>query len=535
MEKRLILAIVLSVLVLIFWQRLSGRLLPGSQPSTKSPEQTALSEEEVQNQKEKEASFPKTPSTPIGSLLKAPEEPILWVETSQLKIGIGQETGVMRHVFIKGYKEDLRKDAPMVDLAYVGPGILSPPMFAYATPKGLERIQPIRVEAHKGVGQTEVHLLFEGMKAVYKIPNQGYTIAFNVVKESGQPLKSPVFVLWPFGTGKQEGKDSYHVSSFQGLKGQKLQNISLAKLSDVKELEGPFPWVGFGDKFFFQALIDDTRPFLQARLIPLNAHGYILSVPLFDPAVSRQTLSRDMTLFVGPKAYDTLKDQGHDLVKVIDFGMFGFLGRPLLVTLKFFHSLFGNWGLAIIAVTVLLKLLLAPLTHQSYESMRKMTALQPKLKALQERFKNDRARLSQETMALYRAHKVNPLGGCLPTLIQIPVFFAFYYTLINTVELRHAPFFMWIQDLSAKDPYYITPLLMGASMIALQLLTPNQQSSNPMQQRMMLIMPVVFTFIFLNLPSGLVLYYLFSNLLSIAHLIFFKQWQKSRPLPAPAS
>jgi YidC/Oxa1 family membrane protein insertase len=238
---------------------------------------------------------------------------------------------------------------------------------------------------------------------------------------------------------------------------------------------------------------------------------------------------------MGPKAYDVLKAQGHDLVRVVDFGMFGFLGRPLLVTLKFFHRLLGNWGLAIIAVTVLLKLLLAPLTHQSYQSMRKMTELQPKIRALQERYKNDRTRLSQETMALYKAHKVNPLGGCLPTFIQIPVFFAFYYTLINTVELRHAPFFWWIHDLSAKDPYLITPLLMGVSMIALQLLTPNQQNTNPTQQRMMLLMPIVFTFIFLSLPSGLVLYYLFSNILSIAHLLFFRQWQKNRPLLAQAS
>lgn len=535
MEKRLILAVVLSVLVLVFWQRLSYRLLPESRPPGGSEQKAVRDEGKAQNQKEQEAPFPKAPAAPIASVLRAPEEPILWLETSQLKLGIGKETGVLRHAFLKGYKEELKKDAPMVDLAYAGAGILSPPVFAYATQAGLERLRPIRVELDQEKGQTEVSVWFEGMKAVYKIPNQGYALPFSVVKEANVPLKAPVFVLWPFGTGKQEGQDRYHVSSFQGLKGKKLHNVSLAKLGEIKELDGPFPWLGFGDKFFFQALIDDTRPFFRASLIPLNAHGYVLSVPLFDPVASKQALSRDMTLFMGPKAYDTLKAQGHDLVKVIDFGMFGFLGRPLLVTLKFFHRLFGNWGLAIIAVTVLLKLLLAPLTHQSYESMRKMTALQPKLKALQERYKNDRARLSQETMALYRAHKVNPLGGCLPTLIQIPVFFAFYYTLINTVELRHAPFLLWIQDLSAKDPYYITPLLMGASMIALQLLTPNQQSTNPMQQRMMLLMPVVFTFIFLNLPSGLVLYYLFSNLLSIAHLIFFQQWQKSRPLPAPAS
>ncbi len=532
MEKRLILALVLSVLVLIFWQRLSSRMLPGTRTAD---DRTKASQSAGAVPKEPSAALPDSPAGEVSTSLRVPDEPMLWLETSNLKLGVGQQTGAIRHALVKGYQEDLRRDSPMVDLAHMGQGMLASPVLAYATQSGFERLMPSKVTVRQDAGGAKVELVFDGLRAVYEIPPRGYSFSVGITKEAGYRLQAPVVVLWPFGTTKEEGKDRYHISSFQGLVGKKLTNVPMAKLKEAKEVQGPFPWVGFGDKFFFQALIDDSRPFLEARLIPLNAHGVVLSVPLFDPAAGESALARDLTLFMGPKAYDVLKAQGHDLVRVVDFGMFGFLGRPLLVTLKFFHKLLGNWGLAIIAVTVLLKLLLAPLTHQSYQSMRKMTELQPKIRALQERFKNDRTRLSQETMALYKAHKVNPLGGCLPTLIQIPVFFAFYYTLINTVELRHAPFFWWIQDLSAKDPYLVTPLLMGVSMIALQLLTPNQQNTNPTQQRMMLLMPIVFTFIFLSLPSGLVLYYLFSNILSIAHLLFFRQWQKNRPLLAQAS
>jgi YidC/Oxa1 family membrane protein insertase len=192
------------------------------------------------------------------------------------------------------------------------------------------------------------------VRAVYEIPPRGYSFSIGITKEAGYRLQAPVVVLWPFGTTKEEGKDRYHLSSFQGLVGKKLTNVPMAKLKETKEVQGPFPWVGFGDKFFFQALIDDSRPFLEVRLIPLNAHGFVLSVPLFDPAAGESALARDLTLFMGPKAYDVLKAQGHDLVRVVDFGMFGFLGRPLLVTLKFLHRLLGNWGLAIISVRVLL-------------------------------------------------------------------------------------------------------------------------------------------------------------------------------------
>jgi YidC/Oxa1 family membrane protein insertase len=162
-----------------------------------------------------------------------------------------------------------------------------------------------------------------------------------------------------------------------------------------------------------------------------------------------------------------------------------------------------------------------PLGNKSYESMKKMQKLQPKMKELQEKYKTDRQKLSQETMALYRTHKINPMSGCLPMLIQIPVFFGLYKTLLYAIELRHSPFYWWIQDLSEKDPYYITPIIMGGTMWLQQKMTP--VGGDPMQQKIMLWMPVIFTFLFLNFPSGLVIYWLFNNIISIGQQYYINK------------
>jgi YidC/Oxa1 family membrane protein insertase len=185
-----------------------------------------------------------------------------------------------------------------------------------------------------------------------------------------------------------------------------------------------------------------------------------------------------------------------------------------MIALKFFHGYLGNWGFAIILLTVCIKALFWPLTQKSYSSMKAMQKLQPKMAKLREKYANDKQRLNTEMMTLYKENRVNPFGGCLPILIQIPVFFALYQVLLRSIELRHAPFMWWITDLSAKDPYYVTPLIMGVTMFLQQKMTPT--TMDPMQARLMMMMPVVFTFLFLNFPSGLVIYWLVNNVLTIA-------------------
>jgi len=232
------------------------------------------------------------------------------------------------------------------------------------------------------------------------------------------------------------------------------------------------------------------------------------------------------TLFVGPKDLDVLKLVGNGLERSIDFGYFAFVSLPLLSVLRFFHRFTGSYGADIILLTVLIKLLLAPLTHKSFVSMKQMQKLQPQMERLKEKFKDDKEGLNKEIMELYRRNKVNPFGGCLPMVLQIPVFIGLYNSLLTPIELRHAPF-LWIHDLSRPDweslPLHIAgwnmgiPVLtvfMGASMFLQQWMTPS--AGDPNQRRMMLMMPLVFTVMFVTFPAGLTIYWLVNNVLSIA-------------------
>jgi YidC/Oxa1 family membrane protein insertase len=237
------------------------------------------------------------------------------------------------------------------------------------------------------------------------------------------------------------------------------------------------------------------------------------------------------TLFLGPKDHSILKAQGGHLEDAIDFGSWlKWLAMPMLFILKFFNQYINNYGLSIILLTVLIKVIFWPLGNKSYTSMKEMQKLQPKMQEMREKYKNDKQRLSQETMALYKAHHVNPLGGCLPMVIQIPVFFGLYKTLLYAIELRHSPLFWWIQDLSAPDTLFghvygfavgPLPILMGATMFIQQKMTP--MGGDPMQAKIMLWMPIVFTVMFLNFPSGLVIYWLFNNIISIGQQYYINK------------
>jgi YidC/Oxa1 family membrane protein insertase len=205
------------------------------------------------------------------------------------------------------------------------------------------------------------------------------------------------------------------------------------------------------------------------------------------------------------------------------------LSKPLLKLLHLFHGFVGNWGLAIILLTIVIKIVFWPLSHKSYKSMNQMKKIQPLMAKVREQYKDDRQKMNEEMMRLYKTYKVNPAGGCLPMLLQIPVFLGLYQALLGAIELRHAPFIahvpftdlIWLADLSAKDPFYVTPVIMGATMFLQQKMTPSP--GDPTQAKMMLFMPVIFTFLFLNFPAGLVVYWLVNNVLSIA-----QQWMMLR-------
>lgn len=282
-------------------------------------------------------------------------------------------------------------------------------------------------------------------------------------------------------------------------------------------------WSGFETKYFISSILVSEQDELNQLVVSKKDNAVVNSFE-FSPIVLSPSQSKAYTfsLFFGPKDLTVLKAVGSNLSEAIDFGFFKILAKPLHIVLNFFYSYVGNYGVAIILLTVILKLIFWPLTQKSYVSMKAMQTLQPEMKKLREKYRSDKEGLNRKMMELYKEHRVNPLGGCLPMFVQIPVFFALYKVLLDTIELRHAPFMFWITDLSIKDPYYVTPLVMGATMFIQQKLTPS--TMDPMQAKMMMAMPVVFTFMFLNFPAGLVIYWLVNNLLTIfqQYLIYKK-------------
>nr|WP_163501441.1 membrane protein insertase YidC [Halomonas socia] len=220
------------------------------------------------------------------------------------------------------------------------------------------------------------------------------------------------------------------------------------------------------------------------------------------------------TLYMGPKVQERLEQVAPNLRLTVDFGWLWFIANPLFWLLDQIHSLLGNWGWSIVFLTILVKLAMWPLSAKAYKSMARMRKLGPEMQRLKEQYGDDRQKMSQEMMKFYQKEKINPLGGCLPILVQMPVFIALYWMLLESVELRHAPFMFWIQDLSVKDPFFILPILMGASMFVQQLLNPTPP--DPMQAKIMKMLPIVFTFFFLWFPAGLVIYWVVNNCISIA-------------------
>ena len=274
-------------------------------------------------------------------------------------------------------------------------------------------------------------------------------------------------------------------------------------------------WVAFLQHYFLSAWVapEETNNRFTARRGNDGRYLFGFTSPMKNiaPATTGVWLSH---FYAGPKDQKRLEEIAPNLNLTIDYGFLWWIATPLFVLLDFLHGVVGNWGLAIISLTMIVKAILYPLSAAGYRSMANMRRVAPAMKKLQERYANDREKLSREMMAMYKKEGANPLGGCLPMLLPMPIFIALYWVLFESVELRQAPFFLWIEDLAQMDPYFILPLLMGASTYWMQSLSP--QMGDPMQQKMMKMMPIMFTVLFLFFPAGLVLYWLVNNLLSIA-------------------
>ncbi len=310
---------------------------------------------------------------------------------------------------------------------------------------------------------------------------------------------------------------SSHDSPYQkfSFKSMSEQNIS-------QNIEGG--WLAMQQPYFLTAWVPEVNieNHYYSRMFGNGekGHGNVFILGYVGSEVSLlpgKSASSSSTLYVGPELEDQLKAVAHGLDLTIDYGWLWFLSKPIFYVMSFINQIVGNWGWSIVLITLLIKLIFYPLSAKSYQSMAKMREIAPRLQALRERYQGDKQALGKATMEFYKREKVSPAGGCLPMLIQIPVFIALYYVLIESVQLRQAPFVFWIQDLSTQDPYHVLPILMSASMFFQQKLSP--PPPDPTQAKMMMFLPVVFLFVFWSFPSGLVLYWLTNNILSI-----LQQW-----------
>ncbi len=277
---------------------------------------------------------------------------------------------------------------------------------------------------------------------------------------------------------------------------------------------GDVQWTSFQNKYFAAALIPETG--IKSSQVIKKKDDEVYVALNFESVQSAASATH--LLFIGTKNLKTLEDAGHKLFRLIDYGWLGnkfaFLVKPMLKALGYFYGIIGNYGWSIICLTIVIKLILFPLTQKSFKSMKGMQKIAPLIKEIQKRHEGDRQKINEEMMGLYKKHKINPLGGCLPMLLQMPVFISLYHALFFSIELRGAPFMLWITDLSASDPYYVTPVLMGATMYLQQKMAPS--TADPVQQKIFQFMPILFTFLFLSFPAGLVVYWTVNNLLTIA-------------------
>lgn len=362
----------------------------------------------------------------------------------------------------------------------------------------------------------------------------GLDLTVNNPSEQAFQARPYLSILHPVANKKQ----TYGFEGPSALINGKLHEVSIKKIPDQNTLQGRIAWVSLQDRYFMASIIPEEESDAVMRLA-LVGDGIVEAQYLGPEVVVVPGTQKSIAynLFMGPKNIRILKSLGHELSRAIDFGMFDFIAKPLVWLLNFIYGFIPNYGVAIIILTIITKILLWPLGNKSYKSMNEMKKLQPLMAEIREKHKNDKKKMNEEVMGLYKTYKINPVGGCLPMVAQIPIFFALYRMLYQAIELRHAPFFLWIDDLSAPDrlfdfgfsipfmdPPYGIPVLtiiMGATMFLQQKMSP--PPGDPTQAKMMMFLPLVFTVIFINFSSGLVLYWLVNNVLSIAQQYYISK------------
>lgn len=505
MEKRTLIAVILSIAVLIVFQFFYQ---PNENVYYKPQDAPSKNVAKEQNNESINETF-----VDRNIVAKKPEikkSSLMHIKNDFLDIGFNNDTGFINEIKIINYENKINK-----------PVIFNTIYKDYISHNNFGNPSPGKVQQLKD--SVVVEFIYKNspvtIKRNYIIKDKSFIIEVKdrIINNSDKTVHFNYFTSIGPGLGEGFDESKYIFNGPLIFNGKKIYKKKENKVDEDITVNDPV-WFGYTSKYFLLAVIDSV--FKKALLSKYENSAVINASNEFiiNPAAH---IDHNFSIYVGPKEYNLLKSLGFSLEKSIDYGMFFFLAIPFLQILIFFNKLFHNYGIAIIILTIIIKFITLPLNSISMKSMKKMQKIQPDVLKIREKFKGDPQKMNAAVMELYKKNKVNPVSGCLPMLIQIPIFIALYKMLLVSIELKNSPFIFWITDLSEKDPYYITPILMGITMFIQQKMTPT--TADPTQQKIFMFMPIIFTFLFINFPSGLVIYWLVNNILTIIHQFYLNK------------
>jgi len=552
-QARLLIAIVLSALVFLVWQFFFVDR-EAEQKVAKKTVDTPAQTEQVQPAKpyapEQKDTLTETPGVTEPAVTKpAATAGLITVDTALYTAKISEKGAGFTSFILKNYREQVDENSPLKEIipqesaleslliGFDGKSIAGLDNTVFSTNLNFDTINvktaPEKVTFSWKSSQGVV------VEKTYSFTADSYMIGLDLTVKNGseRSIQDKLYIALR-GKVPKDGR-AYGFEGPSTLIDDSLEEVDIDDIEEKNTYSGRLKWVAVQDRYFMTSIIPDQAQEASMRLYVKEDNmveaQYVNPVSDIRPGTQS---TYQYALFFGPRSTKILEEAGHDLSKALNFGFFDIIAKPCVWLMNQLYGVIPNYGIAIIILTLLIKIVLWPLGSKSYKSMSEMKKIQPLMKEIREKHKDDKKKMNEEVMGLYRTYKINPLGGCLPMVVQLPVFFALYRMLYQAIELRHAPFFLWIDDLSAPDrlfrfpidhipfmePPYGIPvltLIMGASMLLQQKMSPPM--GDPTQAKMMMFMPVIFTVIFINFSSGLVLYWLVNNILSIAQQYYIQK------------
>ena len=543
-QKRLFLAVVLSVAVLFGYQFFFA---PAPQPDNQNQDAPSQTMDSSESDSAKVSDFtPKTVPAPApAAQTDLRDFRTITLSTPYYDIAVSEHKAAVTSLTLKDYRETNDEGSSAKQLVTKELADLTGGIFSINTAQGSIRGLADAVfssdadDTDLSLNQGKKDITFSWtnpdgitVKKVLTFRADSYLIHCDIIVQNGSgiPLNDAISISVPGYFNEDVKKRSRF--AYEGPVAYLDNDFTTIKPKDIEDKDtysGVVGWAGYTTRYFLTAVMPDTPEAATLKLSFANdvvTNRLVAKMPRLDPEKQNQ---QSFTLYMGPKSHKILSGYDNLLKKSVNFGFFDILAKPLLIAMNFIHGIVPNYGVAIILLTILIKLLFWPLGTKSYKSMHEMKKVQPLMMEIREKYKDDKQRMNQETMALYKTYKVNPASGCLPLLVQMPIFFALYRMLYMAIELRHAPFVGWITDLSGPDrlfhfnfaiPFMEAPsgipvltLLMGASFLLQQKMAPT--TGDPMQAKMMMLMPIFMTVLFINFPAGLVLYMFVNNIISM--------------------